>query len=730
MKSKTRALALFFTFLFACTGYSKTSEIIVLMDASGTILPWFEQINGKILSEISKKFVRQGDTFHLISFNSRVNLEIVQPINTEEDISRIVSRFMLLYPIGQNSDFLSGLQYTVQYAGTLDQSNKIHLIIISDGIFNPPQSSPYYSFSAEQINAEISLLSRKIRSSGWSVYYLKLPFPENAEIVSLDGSSLINIPNETTSEKQSIHASSPASNEKSQNSKNSVTTQQTTDKEQESISVHSDTDSKKYKDISAPVASSLHIQPSYYTDSEDSFIETALSIPEVTFPDNLGTKGRSFALPLIISNKGTSSIHLELNAVTYDGVNILEKNSFLKLGKGQKATLKVRIRLPPAIPNGDNVLPVQLQFSENQRVLPDTGLLKVRIVPYSFENFIANSRSFLLVASLLLLGSFFIGFLILILLHRTSNPAVDALRKVQAENAYSSETTTTHSVGNAKHLRNDAKPANPLHGALTIDTMPSSSGMLPTKDKSHQSSISHKQYGVSYFKSLFATKRYSGNIAPTEQQTAPGSSYQNMNNLTTAEGLNRISVKSESKTRTSIVPGSRDNTHEVLESMSRVHQDEIKERNALLSQAIEQKKIPSSTIIAASSNELIPVKNSSKVLLKLHVSRQNPHIGKRNTHLLKPGSRLSIGGGTSSFLIFLVKIPQNIAEVRWDGQDCSLAILKPRYFPFEKESIIHDCLNKTFTVVSDKNYVLDFELQQYEDPVIALNRLLRSIDYA
>ena len=62
------------------TARAAGADIVVLMDASGTILPWFDQINGRILTDITKKFVRTGDTFHLISFNSRSNLEIVQPV--------------------------------------------------------------------------------------------------------------------------------------------------------------------------------------------------------------------------------------------------------------------------------------------------------------------------------------------------------------------------------------------------------------------------------------------------------------------------------------------------------------------------------------------------------------------------------------------------------------------------------------------------------------------------
>ncbi|HNY22576.1 MAG TPA: VWA domain-containing protein, partial [Treponemataceae bacterium] len=121
MKSLKKVLALIAIIGALSPVFGAESDIVVLMDTSGTILPFFEEINGRILVDITKKFVRPGDTFHLISFNSRVNLEIVQPINTEADLSRVVSRFMLLYPLGQNSDFISGLHYTWQYVSSLDQ---------------------------------------------------------------------------------------------------------------------------------------------------------------------------------------------------------------------------------------------------------------------------------------------------------------------------------------------------------------------------------------------------------------------------------------------------------------------------------------------------------------------------------------------------------------------------------------------------------------------------------
>jgi hypothetical protein len=96
---------------------------------------------------------------------------------------------------------------------------------------------------------------------------------------------------------------------------------------------------------------------------------------------------------------------------------------------------------------------------------------------------------------------------------------------------------------------------------------------------------------------------------------------------------------------------------------------------------------------------------------------------------MKAGSKLGIGGGTSSFLIFLVKFPSNIAEIRYDGEQCSLAILKPEYFPYEKNNVIENCVNKTFRVVSDKAYEVEFAFTVFEDPATRINRILTSFKY-
>jgi hypothetical protein len=123
-----------------------------------------------------------------------------------------------------------------------------------------------------------------------------------------------------------------------------------------------------------------------------------------------------------------------------------------------------------------------------------------------------------------------------------------------------------------------------------------------------------------------------------------------------------------------------------------------------------------------------PVINpSGPLLLNLFVEDQNTAIGKRNIHSLKSGYSLSVGGGKSDdYLIFLVPIPAHIGEIRRSGSSLTFVPRKPKYFPDIGSNEVKDCINKTIRIVSDKNYEMRFRFEMYEDPLVALNRVLMS----
>jgi hypothetical protein len=123
----------------------------------------------------------------------------------------------------------------------------------------------------------------------------------------------------------------------------------------------------------------------------------------------------------------------------------------------------------------------------------------------------------------------------------------------------------------------------------------------------------------------------------------------------------------------------------------------------------------------------VSINPSSPLLINLFVEDQNTAIGKRNIHSLKSGYSLTVGGGKSDFLIFLVQIPPNIGEVRRDGSQLTFVPRKSKYFPDLGSNELRDCLNKTIRVISDKHYEMRIRFEMYEDPLIALNRMLMSV---
>ncbi len=653
----TAMLALSISYLSAAG-----SDVVVLMDTSGTILPYFEDINSRILTEVARKFVRPGDTFHLVSFNARVNLEIAQSIRTESDISRIVSRFMLLYPLGQNSDFLSGIQYTHQYVSSLNQATRKIIIIISDGIFNPPAGSTYAALSTDQVKTELSSMAARIRADGWSVYYIKIPYPANAEIRNLDGQLVSSVDQQNIAEGEAAG---------SQNI-------------------------KQYQAISEDFTAALDISPTALPTGDDaplSFVDSLFSMPEITFPGYLGREGRYLTIPLRVKNLSKQLMNLELTGVIWNGQNILRNNAFLSLRPAKAGKLRAQLRLPNDLPTGAQELPVTLEFSQNLRVSPQTGVLSFKLVHFTPMSLILALGPVFSALLLILIALILIVLLVRFLHLATSQPAARALRNAGSGNA---EPASTQQL-NASRNESDRAQASILASAAA------------SKEKTdYRSLIGQAKTGKEAFnaQSSETSKKESG-------ETLAGA----------------VAPKTDYRGVMAAAAGSR-NTPDLssLGAFEQARAVEKQERLALLT-AAAHKVDRHGAFTAARAGEPVQITANRNIMLELIVNNQNPHIGKRNIHVMKPGTRLSLGGKFSSFLVFLVRFPASIAEVRFDGSQCNLAILKPRYFPEAKTSIIEDCIGKEITLLSDRDYEVKFTLREYEDPVLKLNRLLRSITF-
>jgi hypothetical protein len=116
------------------------------------------------------------------------------------------------------------------------------------------------------------------------------------------------------------------------------------------------------------------------------------------------------------------------------------------------------------------------------------------------------------------------------------------------------------------------------------------------------------------------------------------------------------------------------------------------------------------------------------LMLSLFVEDQNTNIGRRNIHTVKSGYSFTIGGGKSDFLIFLVPIPPRIAELRSEGGQCTFIPRRPEFFPDLGSQQVPNCVGIPIRIISERHYELYIRIDRYEDPLIALNRLLHSVD--
>jgi hypothetical protein len=74
----------------------------------------------------------------------------------------------------------------------------------------------------------------------------------------------------------------------------------------------------------------------------------------------------------------------------------------------------------------------------------------------------------------------------------------------------------------------------------------------------------------------------------------------------------------------------------------------------------------------------------------------------------------------------MVPFPSAIGILKYDGKECTFIPQKKRYFSEAPAEPVPDCIEKTIKIISDFGYSLSFRFRQYEDPLIALNRIMNS----
>ena len=728
-------IAYFFLIILAVNAQTvrqDNADVIVLMDTSGTVLPYYEVINQRVLQSIISKFVRIGDSFHLISFSAVPHYEMSQKINTEADLSRVVSRFMLLYQLGQSADFLSGINFAGQYMAELPPQQEKILIVISDGIFNPPASSPYRNYTGEQVKTELAKISASIRAKGWKVYYVKLPFPSDAVIKDLDGSfyagkldaagSLDRSGVDTTAASSRASAGSTGSNAAAgangQTTGNNAHTANAgtgqTDTPSSATSLNSDTGSalygqnnsdtsensattagqtdgnvaasdgaqlsnsetgsagqsvKEYTDVSQAFTENLGIEPSHLPDEGGvEFSDTVRPLPHIIFPERIETSGATAELSLTVINEAAEPVEIHFQNV-----------SLTTGSESQKQRLEnIIVRIPP---EGKSELTIRVALPDSLR-REGQHRVDIRLDLTQQDKTFSQAASVLIAVKPTSIQSLLQGNLLWILIAAAVFILI-LLLIIFILRHRSSEPVkyAARTVGQHSDLRQQSNTVQQTDFNKNRQEAPTASQM-----KYYPEQLANKTDPRNTLNSFGSQTAAAASATKTE--TAAQLDYLAQERSRTTEG--RFALLNSAGSHINGRPGM---NHSYYSGRVRT-------------------------------------KPSQSGMTELFVYNQTTSIGKRNIHMMKSGTNLSIGGSKNDdFLIFLVPFPANLAQVQYDGNDYRVSILRPEYFPYETSNTIYPCIGRDITAVSKKGYHVTFTFRGYEDPMIRLNTILTSINY-
>ncbi len=730
MNVKALSFLAFLSFSTVCglaADEQRPIDLVVALDTSSSMHGAYKAVTEYAVGPLLKEFLRIGDTFHLIGFSGVPRTELSRQIEGSGDIETIIGRVLLMYPLDPHTDFVSALEYVRSYLADLPESRSKIVVFISDGEHAPAPGSPYSGISADALNAKIDDSTARLKGNGWTFYFVKVPFSGDSPLpalssprpksrassasLSLGTGSSAGSGSSTavgTSSGGNGAAGAGASNATSEG----VSAQGSASQADAAVSggttgtgnagqaaggasapgaVDSAGDPASGPvDVSDAVAGALASPVIELGDgTDDPAIAAAVGSVIARFPESVGKKPREFAVRITVSNPSASTLYLETSAVLVDGVDRMSRKSFVELPSRTGKKLDLNVALPDSYALGVHDLTVEPLFTGAIRLAPSSAPVSVTLVKSPFTRFLGGAFP-VVVFIAAVLGAFV---LVLIAILSSRKYAGAPVRAAAAA---------------AVPERDDKKraPSLPVSAEAASGTPVAGPGGSTARGPG----VSNALGAVRAAQSGSAAPAYS---APRGSASASAAGNAAADSDLLASFAKRTGEQERARDLALRDPAQRERGDPTAAS---VHSAE-RERGARQGSAAT---LP--------SPELRVKRAQARSMLSLWVKDQNTNIGKRNVHLMKAGATLSLGGGHSDFLIFLVPLPHRIADLFFDGEKCSLVVRKSAYFPDLTGGMLEDCVGKEITVVSDKGYVLTIRIDTFEDPLVKLNKFLHSID--
>jgi hypothetical protein len=651
-----RLIAACLVMLTCLSAGAEAADVIVLLDTSESMFSYFEPVKDYLIGSVVRDYIRAGDTLHILTFADTAQLELSQEIKAESDIRAVVARLYLLYAFGIHTDLAGAFDYLDQYVTDLPGTGLKNIIIITDAIHNPPSTSHYLGKPQAEIEASIAEAVSSMKSKGWRVSFIKVPMVEQApgSGISEEGDAL---------------------------------------------------------DLSGILSEKVGPSATEF-DAQNplAMTETAMALPSVVFPEDLGKRDARFNIPVKVNNSTAAEVRLELVgcvATEPDLGDILADRAFLKLGKGKSGILRIPVRLPDSVAEGPLSLRIKLEFAGAARVTPGSGIVSLTL---SRNAFMATMRSIAPILLFVLIVLAVIAIVIVIALIVRHSPqrreareryrrlmageAKDAGMQPHARGEVAAQVAAS-GTGGVSSTGSIEKTPIPGLGTAQTHAVPAKKGM--PGEKPYIMERGPVPSAIEAQASQAAVAGQTGKTAPTGSIGAAG----------VTQDQEAIRAQALSAAR----------------QAAREEEAEA-ERMWALEEAADAEGLRK----AESAIDAMTIRKEGRLRVEFRINEQNPLIGFRNIRNLRPGMRLSLGGlKTSDFLVFVVRVPPRLARLYFDGERLAFVPVRKEYFP-DLDGMLEDCLGKPIRCVTPRGFSMTMTFSRYEDPAERLNRMNSLID--
>lgn len=392
---------------------SEQIDNIILLDTSESMFPYFSGTIDILLEEIVKEQLESGDTFHLLSFNDYPEYEISRTIRNEMEIKDIFNRILLLQPIGKYTDLISAFSFLYEYTNKLQLNSIKRIIILTDGIHDPPPES-LYPISRDN-KSDIVKISENMKRQGWKVSLIQFPII-NTNSDNLDSDDTENHASSLLSENNSL-------------SENNL------------FPLIADTLDETVIVIDKEVR-------------ENSTSHDITGAPEIIYPGDVGTVGRKFEAVFRIINHSTDSVLLKLMSInSYNGLLYNEPVS-IQLDPKETKSIELILKIPDNIEKGEYNNTIELFFNDSYRAYPRTGN-----IIYYFDPENSNIRKSLNTRIILyiFLGLVFLAAIIYIIVNIIRSLKISSTHYKQKNKTVNPKNNTSGSTGTRQKFRNIEK---------------------------------------------------------------------------------------------------------------------------------------------------------------------------------------------------------------------------------------------------------------------------------